>query len=105
LHDTAARVISLQAAMHAYNSGIFTTRALADQFGHLGHFAFDPIDNLLAEGDAMLAVSARRVKICSEAYAKAETSPLALLHGTIGDDDVTQSCVLATIALSLDLNR
>jgi hypothetical protein len=64
-----------------------------------------------AEDDQLLALAAAvhigagRVKLASDALAKAESHPLGLLGATAHDDDPLRTAALVGIALALDAGR
>jgi hypothetical protein len=112
-HAVAARLVDFVKTCHArYGALLFTTSVLASELKRLGYNVADPVDEVAAEGDELLAlaaavhVGAGRVKITSTALAKAEQHPLAILDAAMHDeeDPLRQACLIG-IALGLDEGR
>jgi hypothetical protein len=108
-----ARLTDLAKATRARAGAfLYTTGVLAEELLRLGYGA-EAIDGLAAEEDGLLALAAAvhigagRVKITSEALAKAEHHPLGgILDATAGEaDDPLRAAALIGVALALDEGR
>jgi hypothetical protein len=109
---TVARLRDVAEATRSLVAVLFTTRPLAEELQRLGHNAV-VIDSLVAEEQAMLAVSAAvhvgagRVKMTAAALARAEHHPLGgILHAAADEEeDPLRSAALIGIAIALDEHR
>jgi hypothetical protein len=111
LRNAVSKLTALASTTNAQRSMLFTTSPLAAELARLGARA-EVIDGLAAEDDQLLAVaaavhiSAGRVKIASDALAKAAFHPLGgLLGAKAHDDDPLRTAALIGIALALDSGR